>query len=488
MRAVSSSKGTPECSAASSPPDRNHIAWTSTASSDDGLETRWLPLTPNRWILALLPLAAACVQSKHGDGPSSPATPGGNVRVLEDRPGHGRPVVGGDRIRVDLTGQYVSGEVWGRGTLTLIAGAGTYPGAIHPLRVGSVIRMQYVVNPNDTSTRLLPFQGGDWENEAYQFRRDRGQIIIEHTVLDVCRPMKVFVMNTGLGPIEADLGCWKILRTPPPPVDPRVAAIERMMNAEAGERPKDSIIDPPVVRRPPADTTRYLGEDGLHLAAREGLPEIVGWLIARGRDPRVVDAHGYEPIHFVGYAQLPFERFVPAFEQSYLDVVDTLLAHGAVVDARVRKGSPQAPTLPEDEYEGATALDFAGANCADRLVRRLLDLGADPNVRAVRGAAPLIDAARNGCPETIRMLLSRGARVDDQPEGGGGTPLERLISVSAFHDAHFESARLLVLAGANAKVARERLKDRLDDPGPGGFGFSNRPVARRILKLLRAAR
>jgi len=84
------------------------------------------------------------------------------------------------------------------------------------------------------------------------------------------------------------------------------------------------------------------------------------------------------------------------------------------------------------------------------------------------------------------MLLARGASVDDQPQGGG-TPLERLISVGAFHDGHFESARLLVDAGASTKVAQERLKDRLDDPGPGGFGFSNRPVARRILQLLRAS-
>jgi len=393
---------------------------------------------------------------------------------------------------VEFTGRYASGEVWGRGSLTLIAGPGTYPGAIHPLRVGSVIRMQYVVNPNDTSVRLMPFQGGDSENEAYQFRRDRGQIVVEHKVLAVCRPMKVFVLQTGFGPIEADLGCWKIPRAPAPPVDARRAAIERMVNAiESGEQSvaaNSVIVEPPVVRRAPADTTRFLGADGLHLAAREGRPEIVGWLIARDRDPRAVDDHGYEPIHYVGYAQMPFERFVPAFEQSYLDVVDTLLAHGAAVDAPIHKGAPQAPTLPESEHEGETALDFAGAECADRLVARLLARGADPNARGLHGAAPLIGAARNGCPETIRMLLAHGARVDDQPEYGGGTPLERLISVSAFHDGHFESARLLVEAHAKTAVARERLKDRLDDPGPGGFGFSNRPVARRILKLLRAAK
>jgi len=410
--------------------------------------------------------------------------------VLEDRPGHGSPVVPGDRIRVELTGRYARGGVWGRGPLTLIAGDGTYPGAVNPLRVGSMIRMQYVVSPNDTGVRLMTFQGNDSENEAYQVRRDRGQIVVEHKVVAVCRPMKLFLLQTGFGPFEFDLGCWKIPRMPPPRADARQARLERMIREiETGEQSVEAngvVVEPPLVRRPPADTTRFLGEDGLHLAAREGRPEMVGWLIARGRAATSVDVHGFEPIHYVGYAQRPFERFVPAFEQSYVDVVDTLLSHGAAVDARIHKGVPQAPTLPEGEHEGATALDFAGAECADRLVARLLARGADPNAYGVRGVPPLIGAAINGCPETIRMLLARGASVDDQPQGGG-TPLERLISVGAFHDGHFESARLLVDAGASTKVAQERLKDRLDDPGPGGFGFSNRPVARRILQLLRAS-
>jgi hypothetical protein len=76
--------------------------------------------------------------------------------------------------------------------------------------------------------------------------------------------------------------------------------------------------------------------------------------------------------------------------------------------------------------------------------------------------------------------------VNFDPQGGG-TPLERLIQVSAFHQGHLECARRLVQAGATTAVARQRLEDRLDDPGPGGFGFSNRPEARRILRLLRSA-
>jgi len=61
-----------------------------------------------------------------------------------------------------------------------------------------------------------------------------------------------------------------------------------------------------------------------------------------------------------------------------------------------------------------------------------------------------------------------------------------LIAVSSFHQGHLAVARLLVLAGAGRDVAAKRLADRLGDPGPGGFGFSNRPMARKILKLLRS--
>jgi len=440
------------------------------------------------WI-ALLPLAAACVQSKHRGGSRAAVVMGGrDVRVLEEIPGSGTTVTPGDRIRVELTGHYATGEPWGHGPLTFIAGDATYPDTHYPLRVGSVIRMQYVVNPNDTSVRLVSFQGGDWENEAYQLRRDRGQIVVEHKVLSVCRPMKLFVMNTGLGPIEADLGCWKIPRQSPPRVDPRAAELERRIAAaESGVRSDEQaphIEQPSVVRRAPADTTRYAVAGGLHLAAREGRPEIVGWLIARGRDPRAADEHGFQPIHWVGYANRAFEPFVPAFEQSYLDAVDTLLAHSAAVDAPIGKGAPQAPMLLESEYEGGTALDFAAEGCADRLVARLLERGADPNIHGSHADTPLIGAARNGCPEVVHMLLAHGARVEDQPRGGG-TPLERLANVSAFHDGHYECARLLVQAGANTAGARERLRERLPDKGPGGFGFSNRPVARRILELLR---
>src|SRR5262245_42939150 len=84
------------------------------------LASRENALSPLRSFAVLLSLASACVQSKHGDGPSGPPMPGGEVRLLEDRPGRGRAVLPGDRVRAEIVGRYASGEIWGRGPLTFI--------------------------------------------------------------------------------------------------------------------------------------------------------------------------------------------------------------------------------------------------------------------------------------------------------------------------------------------------------------------------------
>ena len=421
------------------------------------------------WILALGPLFGGCIQSVHQNGPNDSPVPGGPVQLLEERPGPGRPVKPGDRIVVDFVGRYGDGTVWGEGPLTLVVGPGSYPGKRAPLRVGDVISMQYWNDPNDTTVRLVPFPGGDTENEAYQVRRDRGLILVEHRVRKVCRPLKIFFLQTGLGPIEAGLGCWPILRLAPRRLDPA--------RVELG-----SILDPKPIPRPAADPTLYGGKDGLHRAVREGRPELVGWLLAHGRNLATADSSGFLPIHYAGSAQRELERFVPAFEPSYLDVVDTLLAHGAAIDAPVERAL-RPPGIGGREYEGQTAVGFAATECADRLVRHLLDRGARPDAFAKGGIPALTGAAGRGCPDTVELLLTAGATVDLDPQGGG-TPLERLIAASAFHQGHLASARLLVRAGAKRDVAAKRLADRLRDPGQGGFGFSNRPMARRILKVL----
>src|SRR5262249_22819971 len=160
------------------------------------------------------------------------------------------------------------------------------------------------------------------ENEAFQVRRDRGQIIVEHTIVSVCRPMKVHFFNTGFGPIESDLGCWPTGRTSAPRrVDPNDARMAQVIGGLDGDGssppPNGALPDTPPRPRPPADPAQYTGDDALHRAAHDARPEIVGWLIARGRNPNATDEHGFAPIHYVGYAQRPLDRYVPALEQSF---------------------------------------------------------------------------------------------------------------------------------------------------------------------------
>jgi ankyrin repeat protein len=264
-----------------------------------------------------------------------------------------------------------------------------------------------------------------------------------------------------------------------------VAEYERLANSDADPKDPMALVEPPVAPRPPDDTAAILAApDALHRAARVGRPDLVGRLLRAGANPNARDRYGFAPLHWVGFAQRPSEPFVPALETDFVAVIDTLLAHGADVNARAVRGEAMGMTTSGDAFVGATALSLAAAECADLPVAHLVRAGARPDETEAGGRTALIGAAMHGCDEMVRALIGIGATIDAQPNGGG-TPLERLVSVSAFHEGHFACAKLLVEAGARREVARDRLAARLKDPGQGGFGFSNRPMARRVLQLLR---
>lgn len=92
-------------------------------------------------------------------------------------------------------------------------------------------------------------------------------------------------------------------------------------------------------------------------------------------------------------------------------VLDTALAHVENVNAQT--------------YSGATPLYRAVAAADAATVKRLLDLGADPNVRTYRGHTSLHVAAAQGSLEKIVLLLENGAdyRI---ASNDGKTPLELL--------------------------------------------------------------
>ena len=101
-----------------------------------------------------------------------------------------------------------------------------------------------------------------------------------------------------------------------------------------------------------------------------------------------------------------------------LEMVQVLLNYGADVNAQTEGGS--------------TPLCFTlGSICnnADpRVVRLLLDHGADPNVRATRlgmlnSSTALHLASRSGKVEIVRLLVEHGASVEAE-DGQGTTPLD----------------------------------------------------------------
>jgi ankyrin repeat protein len=149
-------------------------------------------------------------------------------------------------------------------------------------------------------------------------------------------------------------------------------------------------------------------------------------------------------------------------------VTTALLSRGANVDAR--------------DADENTSLAIAAKTGNADICKALLDSGADAKAMSIpyhgfpARDVVLTHAAQGGNPEVIRLLLSRGAKVD-ACGGMGVTPL-----MLAAQDNHIEAVKLLLAHGANVNAKDER-----------GFTVLSFAQARRktdhsqILRLLRQA-
>jgi ankyrin repeat protein len=98
---------------------------------------------------------------------------------------------------------------------------------------------------------------------------------------------------------------------------------------------------------------------------------------------------------------------------------------------------------------GNDLLGMAGATCDERLVRLLLERGADPTRGNAHDWTPLHQAGYSGLPLLAQMLLDAGARPDLSARGDGGTPL-----VIALFWGHRETADLLAEHGVHPRNLR----------------------------------
>ena len=142
------------------------------------------------------------------------------------------------------------------------------------------------------------------------------------------------------------------------------------------------------------------GRTALHEAARAGHVDILGVLLAAGADVHGRDGAGRTPL-------------LDAAHGGRLGAVDALLQAGADVVAR------------DDAGRGALALACAGEAPSAALVRRLLELGADPDQADAEGRCPVDLAAEAGRWSLVAALdpdypLPASVRGDDAGESGEG--------------------------------------------------------------------
>jgi hypothetical protein len=99
---------------------------------------------------------------------------------------------------------------------------------------------------------------------------------------------------------------------------------------------------------------------------------------------------------------------------------------------------------------------FYALLCDAERVKKLLEEGADPNIRDGDGNTPLHFAASKGCAEVARLLLEHGADPNAQDKSGE-TPLHVAASMG-----HVDVVRLLLERGADPSIRNREGKTPLD--------------------------
>ncbi len=201
------------------------------------------------------------------------------------------------------------------------------------------------------------------------------------------------------------------------------------------------------------------GETPLHVAALHGDGETVRALLEFGAE---VDAELDDHDEFFG-AETPLGI---AVEHGHAEAVCALLLAGADLLRRNSKGeTPLLRALRAGQREMARAMATLGSEAVNgtdsygqtaliaavrlrdaEAVRRLLELGADPDAVSRSGDTALHVAIELGFEAGVDVLLSGGAAIDIV-NGAGETPLHVVA-----RQGGVETARALLLLGADVSL------------------------------------
>ena len=170
------------------------------------------------------------------------------------------------------------------------------------------------------------------------------------------------------------------------------------------------------------NTPDIAGETPLMSAARSGVVAAVNLLLDKGAAIEAKDRTSQQTALMI------------AIRENHGDVVTSLIAHGAQVNARTRIGNPPNWTLPNSVpgfghgigivrgglpprgsrgpiAGGMTPLLYAARDGRLEIVRALLTAHADIELADPNGITPLISAVTNNHPDVARFLIDKGANI-----------------------------------------------------------------------------
>jgi ankyrin repeat protein len=163
-----------------------------------------------------------------------------------------------------------------------------------------------------------------------------------------------------------------------------------------------------------------------HVRPPSALEELLRWLVTRGADPNLLDAHGCTPLDCAGWAAAPRSTL------------------GCLVEIGGRaKGTNKA---------GDTLLHWAVRARDLEFCRTLIQLGSELSAVNLKGESPLMLAVcALGDPELAELLLEHGAFASDGLTGG--IALGNLAVTADHTGRHADAAKFYVWAARGLRTA-----------------------------------